>query len=115
MTARQIRSRVVDTLSGCGRWALLSLIGAFLILGFARDGYAQERQVPPAFSQSPVHSTVDVSKLPMPRSPATTGVEVKPLRTRDPQELERWKESIRQSPDALPPAPGFVRDGRSDR
>jgi hypothetical protein len=98
-----------------GRQISRSVVAAFVILWFATEVLAQERQVLPFAQQSPVQSRVDVSTLPPAGAAGPTGVEVKPFRGRDPQELERWKELIRRSPDAVPPAPGFVPDKRSDR
>jgi len=37
-------------------------------------------------------------------------VEQKPVRVPDPVGLQQWKEHLKQSPEALPPAPGFVED-----
>ena len=103
-----------DVSSRCRRRTVPSLVVALVILGFPADALAQERQVLGPAQQSPVHSTVDMSTLRSAGAPGPTRAEVKPFRARDSQGLERWKESIRQSPDTFPPAPGFVRDRRTD-
>jgi hypothetical protein len=89
------------------------LIGVLVILGSSIVVLAQEgKTLPPAHSILP-HSTVDISTLPViPRGtgPRTGPTEVRPFRVPDPARLRQWKDHLEQSPQALPPAPGFVED-----
>ena len=88
------------------------LIGFLVILGSSIVVLAQEKTLPAAQSIRP-HSTVDVSTLsPPPRGtgPGTEPTEIRPLRVADPVGLRQWKEHLEQSPQAVPPAPGFVED-----
>jgi len=99
-------TRLVESSLAC----LIIVLGA---LGPAPTLLAQETEVlPPAESASP-HSTVDVLTLPRAGRAPTQGtkrLEQKPVRVPDPEGLQQWKEHLEQSPEALPPAPGFVED-----
>jgi hypothetical protein len=102
----RMMTRAVESSLAC----LIIVLGA---LGPAPTLLAQETQVvPPAESASP-HSTVDVLTLPPAGRAPTQGMkrlEQKPVHVPDPEGLQQWKERLKQSPEVLPPAPGFVED-----
>ena len=96
--------------AGSSLACLIIVLGA---LGPAPTLLAQETQALPPPESVPPHSKVDVLTLPSrPKAPSQgkKPVEIKPHLVPDPEGLNQWKEQLEQSPETLPPAPGFVED-----
>lgn len=100
-------------------WGLLWLLVTLgvLILWPTAARAAETETLPPAVSV-PLQSADDVfsRERPSPVKPSRQSpLQVKPYRVLDPDALRQWREFLRDHPDALQPAPGFVEDGPNPR
>ena len=95
-------------------WGVVWLVLVLGVLATSPSARADEPQTLPPAVSVPLHSADDVFSRER-SSPATprrgAPVVVKPYRVPDPEALRQWRELLRDHPDALPPAPGFVEDG----